>query len=96
MVTMTPEELFNLVEPQRASGEMEAIWTSRCKLRRCHQAGAYALRDGQVVIVTPFKVSPARSAELCIPQRVPGRAWLGTRIPKGTRFGCAHELCEEC
>lgn len=90
-VTMSPEELFNLIEPQRAGGELTAKTVSRCPNRRCHQIGVYEFRGAEVTVVTDLRLSPGKAEELGLPQVVPGRAWLG-RAPAGEVYGCAHGI----
>lgn len=89
---MSPEELFDLVEPQRAGGSMKALSAKRCRERRCHMIGTYDLRGTAVTIITDLKLSPGKSEELGLPRVVPGRAWLGRSAPAGEWYGCAHHL----
>lgn len=95
VMDMTPEDLFSLVEPHRAAGELEARHVDRCELRHCHLVGFYVFRGTAVVIATPFKLSAQKAGATGLPRRVPGRAWIGERLPRGTYFGCDHRLAQE-
>lgn len=92
---MTPEELFDLVEPHRAAGELESRHVDRCDSRHCHWVGFYRFRGTPVVVATPFRLSEGKAKELGLPRRVPGRAWMGDHLPPGTFFGCAHQVGQE-
>ena len=91
---MTPEWMFELVEPSINRGEVDAIWVDRCDQRRCRMAGRYQIRDGVVAVAFPFRLSPGKAAEMGMPQNVPGRAWVD-RLPGGTVTACDHEVHTE-
>ena len=93
VMDMTPEALFELVEPQRAAGELTAVDVERCRSRGCHWFGTYLLRGTKVSIATPVRLSPGKAEELGLQdRRIPGRAWLADQTPAGVYYGCAHFL----